>query len=229
MQFSLPHTLTCPAAGLDVISGERQRRLDSRARDGEEALAELEAALIPWDGTPLRPRVLEAYQFALGLNYQHPGLSSAAYLAHPVRVAVLALRLRGGEYPAAAVLALLHNAYEVSTVGQGEVQASFGESIATAIETLTVDRTAKSREYTVSYYTALQRAPAWVRIVKVLDKLDNLFVLDLNPDARRRDEYLREFHEFVLPMAQCELPETVDYLKALAQPDGALNTDAGGR
>lgn len=210
----MPYEVTCPEAGLLTIEAERQRRLASRRDEGRESPAVFAAALAPWQGTPLSQRVRAAYAFAAGLDYHHPGLSPASYLAHPVRVADLALKLEG-ERGEAAVLALLHNIFEVSTVDPGVVAASFGVPIADAIKVLTVDRSATSREYTQGYYAGIAAAPSWVRVVKILDKLDNMFLLGLNPDAGIRARYLDDIEEFVIPMASRDTPALVAYLEAL--------------
>jgi (p)ppGpp synthase/HD superfamily hydrolase len=207
--------LTCPAAGLGTIEDERRQRLESRRHEGRESPAVFEAALAPWRGTPVESPVRAAYAFAGGLEYSHPGLSPAAYLAHPVRVAALALRVCKPVDVDAAVLALLHNAYEVSSIRPAAVAAAFGSPIADGIGVLTVDRAANSRAYTAGYYRAIGEAPGFVRVVKVLDKVDNLFLLGLNPEPDVRARYLDEIEEFVVPMAQRDVPALVSYLRAL--------------
>lgn len=204
----------CQAAGLLTIAAERQRRLASRRDEGRESAAEFAAALEPWRKMSLAQRVQDAYKFAAALDYHHPGLSPASYLAHPVRVAALALQLSGGPGDA-PVLALLHNIFEVTTVRPAAVAAKFGGSMVAAIEVLTVDRSMTSRDYTQRYYAAIAAAPSWVRMVKVLDKLDNMFLLCLNPDAGIRSRYLQDVEEFVVPLADRDAPPLVVYLQAL--------------
>lgn len=199
---------------LHSISEERQRRLDSRAADGAESPAVFDAALaiLPAEA---QQRLRAAYAFAAAVDYHHPGLSPASYLAHPVRVVDLALRVTAPPDVQAGVLSLLHNLYEVSAIGPTVVAEHFGEAIADAISTLTVNREDPSRAYVERYYAGIAAAPAFVRVVKVLDKLDNLFLLHLNPDAAVKRQYLDDVAEFVVPLAQSCVPALVPYLEAL--------------
>jgi hypothetical protein len=59
--------------------------------------------------------------------------------------------------------------------------------------------------------------PLSARVVKIVDKLDNLFVLGLNPDASVRKKYLAEIEDFVLPMAAATLPRLITYMRDLVQ------------
>jgi (p)ppGpp synthase/HD superfamily hydrolase len=200
---------------LDSIENERLRRLRSRANNGEESEASLKTSLSPFSGTNLAEKTWRAYEYAKSVDYEHGGLSSAAYLAHPVSVACLALKVVRPPDENAAVLALLHNLLEVSKISEHEIAQRFGNSIAVAIRQLTVDRSQSTHEYTSRYYQALQSLPKWGRVIKVLDKLDNLFILCINPDAHIRAAYLADIEEFVLPMANADLPHLMPYLKSL--------------
>lgn len=193
---------------------ERQRRLDSRAADGVESPAVFDVALatLPVEA---RQRLREAYAFAAAVDYHHPGLSPASYLAHPVRVMDLALRVTTPPDVQAGVLSLLHNLYEVSAIGPTVVAAHFGDAIAEAITTLTVNREDTSRAYVERYYAGIAAAPAFVQVVKVLDKLDNLFLLHLNPDTAVKRQYLDDVETFVVPLAHSSAAGLVAYLEAL--------------
>ena len=59
-------------------------------------------------------------------------------------------------------------------------------------------------------------------IVKALDKLDNLFVLGLNPDEAIRANYIGEIREYVIPMAERYLPTIKNYFVELADDCEAL-------
>jgi hypothetical protein len=54
-----------------------------------------------------------------------------------------------------------------------------------------------------------------VRVIKILDKLDNLFVLCLNPSDEVRHQYLADIETFVLPMVASDLPALLPYITAL--------------
>lgn len=151
--------------------------------------------------------------FAFGIDYKHVGLSSPAYLMHPLRVAIL--NLESVEFPSknGFVLALFHNILEVSTLTLPRLKELFGKTIAESIETLTVDRTRQwDWSYKQSYYNGILQSEDWVGQVKIVDKLDNLYTLFLNPDAQIRDKYLAEVERWVIPMAEQLLPAVVNLL-----------------
>ncbi len=200
-----------------TIAEERRRRVLSRKAEGAEALEVFETALATMAASET-VLLQSAYDFASAVDYHHPGLSPASYLAHPVRVMAAALHLTVPSDTAAGVLSLLHNIYEVSDVGRVAVAARFGAPIADAISALTVNRLDQSRAYLESYYRALSAAPPFVRVVKVLDKVDNLFQLGLNQDANVRATYLADVETFVVPLARTTGPAAdalVPYLKDL--------------
>ncbi len=151
--------------------------------------------------------------FAFGIDYKHVGLSSQTYLMHPLRVAIL--NLESVEFPSknGFVLALFHNILEVSTLTLPHLKELFGKTIAESIETLTVDRTRQwDWSYKQSYYNGILQSEDWVGQVKIVDKLDNLYTLFLNPDAQIRDKYLAEVERWIIPMAEQLLPTVVNLL-----------------
>lgn len=151
--------------------------------------------------------------FAFGIDYKHVGLSSPTYLMHPLRVAIL--NLESVEFPSkdGFVLALFHNILEVSTLTLPRLKELFGKTIAKSIETLTVDRTRQwDWSYKQSYYNGILQSEDSVGQVKIVDKLDNLYTLFLNPDAQIRDKYLAEVERWIIPMAEQLLPAVVNLL-----------------
>lgn len=207
---------------LRSFQAEREERIRARGCSMADVEKSLDDALAPHVGTALETRAHAAFEFARSLDYSHPGLSIAGYLAHPVRVASLVLRALRPADEQAVVLALLHNVFELSSVVPAEIAKRFGRPIADAITALTVDRSQKTREYTASYYRGLAPLPSWVRAIKVLDKLDNLFVLCLNPDDDLRRDYLADIETFVLPMVAADLPGLLPYVTALVEENRAI-------
>jgi len=204
-----------PAGPMDSFAAERAARLRSRRAEGAESPQLFADALATKADAAITEAARRAYDFASQIEYDHPGLSPAAYLAHPARVAVMSLQLDAQATADTVVLALLHNVFEVSRVAPAEVAAQFGDGVEQAIHALTVDRTAISHEYRLGYYANLARQPRFVRVVKMLDKLDNLFILGINPDATVRADYLRDIEEFVVPMVTDTLPQLSEYFGAL--------------
>jgi (p)ppGpp synthase/HD superfamily hydrolase len=146
------------------------------------------------------------------------GLTSDIYFSHPLRVSALTTLISGTQDASIGVIALLHNVLEVSDVSVDILSEIFGAEVSNQIEALTVDRDVQwDRTYKEGYYSKLMACPFSARVVKIVDKLDNLFVLGLNSDASVRKKYLAEIEDFVLPMAETTLPRLITYMRDLVQ------------
>jgi (p)ppGpp synthase/HD superfamily hydrolase len=203
------------SVGIGAIAAERATRLQSRLNHGSEAEGQFMARLDGLQDLSLASAARDAYEFAKTIEYDHPGLSASSYLAHPVRVAILALDLVKPLEQESVVLGLLHNAFEVSSIGRREIVERFGAPIADAMEILTVDRAQTSHDYRVAYYARISAAPRWVGAIKVIDKLDNMFLLGLNPSEEVRSNYLLDIEEFVMPLVVATIPAIEQYFRDL--------------
>jgi (p)ppGpp synthase/HD superfamily hydrolase len=165
-----------------------------------------------------RDRLAHAFRFAKEIKYRHVGLTSDIYFSHPLRVSALTTLISGTQDASIGVIALLHNVLEVSDVSVDILSEIFGAEVSNQIEALTVDRDVQwDRTYKEGYYSKLMACPFSARVVKIVDKLDNLFVLGLNSDASVRKKYLAEIEDFVLPMAETTLPRLITYMRDLVQ------------
>ena len=48
-----------------------------------------------------------------------------------------------------------------------------------------------------------------------MDKLDNLFIIGLNPNKKIRIKYIDEIKEYILPMVKKNIPQIYNYYKLL--------------
>ncbi len=204
------------AGPLGSIAQERERRIQARINQGAGALEEFRGFLDDALAGERRAVLSAALDFATAMEYRHAGLSSASYLAHPLRVT----RLTQGLVPEAPVetlvIALLHNVFEVTAVTPEELEHRFGAVVRQALEDLTVDRQRQWQPaYKAAYYRRLREGYRGACIVKVIDKLDNVFVLGLNPDAEVRQRYLEEMQTDILPLAQRDVPAASQYIARL--------------
>jgi (p)ppGpp synthase/HD superfamily hydrolase len=203
---------------LDDIGIERQRRLLGLLEPDPQALVLWSRAMAAMQDNAQRDRLAHAFRFAKEIKYRHVGLTSDIYFSHPLRVAALATLVTGTRDASIGVIALLHNVLEVSDVSADNLSEIFGGDVSHQIKALTVDRDVQwSRAYKEGYYTKLMAGPLSAQVVKILDKMDNLFVLGLNPDASVRKKYLAEIEDFVLPMAEATLPSLMTYMRNLVQ------------
>jgi (p)ppGpp synthase/HD superfamily hydrolase len=199
------------------IESERESRLAFLRRPDDRLRLQFEAAARKLeDGA--KQALQRAWDYAQGLEYSHPGQGKAVYLAHPLRVTTLYMDQFQPADAAGVATAILHNALELTGARRADLAAAAGETVAAAVETLTVDRARQwDDDYKDTYYRAIEAQPRHVARVKILDKLDNLFLLCLNPSADTRQRYLREIERWLIPMARRATPQLADYLSALAE------------
>jgi (p)ppGpp synthase/HD superfamily hydrolase len=203
---------------LDDIVIERRRRLLGLLEPDPHALVLWSRAMAALQDNAQRERLDHAFRFAKEIKYRHVGLTSDIYFSHPLRVSALATLISGTQVASIGVIALLHNVLEVSDVSSGNLSEIFGGDVSDQIKALTVDRDVQwNKAYKAGYYSKLMVCPLSTRVVKIVDKLDNLFVLGLNPDASVREKYLAEIEDFVLPMAEATLPKLITYMRDLVQ------------
>ena len=166
--------------------------------------------------TESRNWLQKARHYSGSIKYHHLGLSSEIYAAHPLRVGAMALLTNNNPDSTAGVIALLHNVYEVTDILPKTISLEFGVAVSNAISVLTVDRGLQwDEKYKIKYYEAIENEGSSVMLVKVLDKLDNLFLIELNPSAEIRQKYLNEIYRWVLPMAEKVSKPIYNYMELL--------------
>ena len=203
---------------LDDIGIERRRRLVGLLEPDPHAFVLWSRAMAALPDDVERSRLDHAFGFAKGIKYRHVGLTSEIYFSHPLRVAGIATLISGVQEAGIGMLAILHNVLEVSDVSVDMLADAFGSSISNQIVALTVDRDLQwDKAYKAGYYGKLIEGPLYARVVKIVDKLDNLFLLGLNPDVSVREKYLAEIEDFVLPMTEASLPSLTAYMRNLVQ------------
>ena len=201
---------------LGTIEAERASRLAFLRRPDDSVLRRFDAEALALESAQAKRELQRAWNYAQGLEYSHPGQGKAEYLAHPLRVTTLYMRLFRPADAAGVATAILHNVMEVTPVTRGELAAAASDAVAAAVETLTVDRARQWDDaYKTGYYRAIEAQAPYVPRVKILDKLDNLFLLCLNPSAETRERYLREIDLWLIPMARRAAPQLADYIARL--------------
>ena len=179
---------------------------------------EFTQTVLQYEDNIVQHRLNAAWDYALSLKYNHPGQSKEVYLAHPMRVSMLFLHTVHPMDTDGIVTAMLHNVKEVSEVQEDDLTSIVGAEIVKAISTLTVNRELQwDEDYKNKYYEEIMESPRFVHCVKILDKLDNLFLLCLNPSDDTREKYLDEIEKWVVPMTKKSLPEIFDYVRELVK------------
>ncbi|MCK9579555.1 MAG: HD domain-containing protein [Methanoregula sp.] len=164
----------------------------------------------------------------MAIDYEHGNIPAWVYMNHPLRVASMIARVAPEVSEETLVVALLHNVLEVSKITYEEIQNLFGEPVALALRALTIDRKRKDQSYLKVYYSRIEAAPVGCAMVKVADKLDNIYMICFNPSQITRVSYLDEIDEWVIPLASRVVPQLVTRLEeasTVMRELGFLNRD----
>jgi (p)ppGpp synthase/HD superfamily hydrolase len=201
---------------LKDISTERHFRLNARQKPDPHAIQLWDQAINSIQTKEDSSLLSDAFQFAKKIDYNHVGMSSDIYFMHPLRTAAYALLCEECQNIDFGIIGLLHNVFELSTTSSEVLSENFNENITNQILALTVNRDFQwDLAYKKGYYEGINCNPLSCRAVKIFDKLDNLYVLGLNPDEIVRGMYLSEIRTHILPMAQRDLPSVYPYLSEL--------------
>lgn len=197
------------------ITQEHQRRILARKIPDAKAAKDWEEVCSFFNEMDYE-QLLNAYNFGKEINYKHKGVSSKIYFSHPLRVATLAAilsEMSSINYP---ILGLLHNVIEISDVSKASLSTAFGDSITEQINILTVDRSLQwDKTYKKEYYERITAQPHFCRTVKIIDKMDNLFLLYTNPNNEIKKRYLNEIETYIQPMVLKDLPQIEKYFTKL--------------
>ena len=98
------------------------------------------------------------------------------------------------------VLSMFHNIFEIENIDKKKYKEILNKRIFNYIEKLTIDKNKKfDKNYFKNYYKKLSNSPKLVQIVKSLDKFDNLYNLENNPNTSLKKKYLAEIKKYILP------------------------------
>ena len=147
-------------------------------------------------------------------DYRHGVLSKAQYMAHPYRVALRLVEHFPKVDQLYIQLALCHNIVEVSNVTE-DLLTYLGPELMKHVNTLTVDRKRQwDHNYKKIYYERISEKKI-TRIIKIFDKMDNLFILSENKDKEVKLKYLKEIENHLMPFVKLDILALEDYFEAL--------------
>ena len=163
-------------------------------------------------------KVVLAYNFSKNLAYTHPGLDSNIYFYHPLRVCLLSTKIKQKLSSELMTLCLLHNIFETTDIDPSIISKIFGKKITTQLNILTVNRANEfKKNYKKNYYENIEKANKNVIITKILDKLDNLYLLKMNRNLRVKKRYLKEIEDFLMPLIKGNLKNLYPYFENLIE------------
>ena len=195
---------------LRTFKKERIRRLNAIKKVDQKARKEwLNLVKKKLDIKDLK-KVRSAYNFAKKLKYKHN--NSSLYFSHPLRVTNMVLMHKKIIDCNLVILALNHNILEVSNLSRSRLIKLFDKDFYEKLLILTVNRKLQwNKNYKKKYYKNLIKHSYDVRIIKVMDKLDNLFLIGLNPSKEIRVKYINEIKNYILPIVKKDLPNIYTY------------------
>lgn len=201
---------------LTTFKKERIRRINTIKKFDEKALMDWKNLIIKKINKKETKKINFAFNFAKKLKYNHN--NSNLYFSHPLRVANMALMHRKNINLDLVILALNHNILEVTNLSKKKLSELFGEEFYEKVSVLTVNRKLQwNKNYKKKYYKNINDHSYDVRVTKILDKFDNLFIIGLNPNKKIRIKYINEIKEYILPMVKKDIPDIYLYFKKLVK------------
>ena len=161
---------------------------------------------------------IKSRNFAAGIKYKHPGLEGAEYFLHPLRVGSIGGLINSADKLISAQVGLLHNIYEVTELERSKIVELFGSTIDSVLWKLTINRKLQSeKEYLETYYGEIAALPQNLGLIKVLDKIDNLFLLGITAAPDVKESYLREVNEYLRPLCEKVAPKMINTLNKIIE------------
>jgi len=195
---------------------ERKRRIKYKKVFDKKALLDWKKIIKSNKLVKNKKQLQSYFNYAKNLKYSHN--NSKAYFSHPLRVANIAFGLsRYSPSPKnLIILGLFHNIMEASNEKISFLEKLLGKNILKQIKTLTVNRKKQwNLKYKINYYRNINSQHKNTRLVKIIDKLDNLFTIGLNSSKMIRKRYISEIEKNIVPMVKKDLPILVKYFEGL--------------
>ncbi len=198
---------------LKSIDFERNLRLQSRKNQGRGEIENFSDWLRDWPDKKLKEIGFETLNLVTNFKYNHNILNKKTYLAHVLRVTKMSMLAEPKLAKELITLSMIHNIFEATDLNEFELLNHFDNTTIERVKILKINREKQnSNSYLKTYYSCIKDAHISVGIVKIIDKVDNLFTLCLNPNLNKRNAYLKQIEDFVIPLTRLKLPNMLDYL-----------------
>lgn len=163
-------------------------------------------------------KIYKTLKFALEQTYGE-NIINRYYVNHPIRVAKLSLMWLGlikEKNSDLVIAALIHNVLEKNIISLEILSSEYSHWVYDTIVTLTVDRSKEEdQNYITKYYNELEKKDKYTQMLKVFDKLDNIYSLCLNPDDEIRSKYLQEVKKYIAPIINKHAASLSSYFNKL--------------
>ena len=202
---------------------ERNRRIKSIKIFDKKALTEWQKILNNKKLKKFKPLFQKYFDFLNNLKYLHH--NNQTYFSHPLRVTCMTFNLTKFTKSTKNLitLSLFHNIIETSNYKKKFLNKYLGKKITKQIEVLTVNRKKQwNINYKKNYYKNISSDHKNTRIVKIIDKLDNLFTIGLCKSKFTRKRYISEIEKYIIPMVKKNIPELEVYFVGLIKQSREL-------
>jgi (p)ppGpp synthase/HD superfamily hydrolase len=147
------------------------------------------------------------------LQFTHLGFNQNDYFLHILRVASIAGIINTDHHILSTKIGFLHNIYEVTDLDSSQISRKFGNEIKEILNILKINRRLQNnKEYLNLYYEGIYNLPFNSGVVKVLDKLDNLYSLNETATPEIKENYLLEIDEYIVPLCKKVAPHILPTL-----------------
>ena len=199
---------------LKDFESEIHFRLSLKDQSLNSLVDKLECELTEHQGFNVK-EVMAFTDKVIRFNFDHVGFSSSDYLKHPINVARLLCSYADNIDESYILLALVHNLIEVGGNITQEQLSIIPSSVTNDIEILTVDRSKQwDWSYKNDYYEQISSSDRAL-CIKIFDKLDNIFLIQENPDKEIRSRYIYEIESYLMPLAEKRVPQLLEYMTSL--------------
>lgn len=162
------------------------------------------------------------------VQFTHLGFSQRDYFLHILRVASIAGIINYDHHILTTKVGFLHNIYEVTDLDSSQISLQFGNKVEKIIDILKIDRKLQNNHaYLERYYGKIHKLPFKLGIVKVLDKLDNLYSLNDTATSERKVNYLLEIDTYVVPLCKKVAPQILPILSDTINKVKTLSINRG--
>ena len=113
-------------------------------------------------------------------------------------------------------MAIFHNFYELKVKDKIIEDLGIKKNLKIKLKKLEIEREKRwNKKYLKKYYRRLDSTSTDVKLIKCIDKLDNLFNLFKNPNKKIKIDYLWEIKKYIFPLSLNLSPELYFYIKRL--------------
>ncbi|RMH01678.1 MAG: HD domain-containing protein [Planctomycetota bacterium] len=163
---------------------------------------QLEERLLSQAGPDSWPPLSRAVALAKEKHAGQTRKDGTPFIGHPLRTALLLLEVGGIKDPNLLCAAVLHDVAEESDLQPDDLMGEFGSKVADLVRAVTVappadgDKSARD----VAHFQALAWEGRDPQILRTADRLDNILTLGEALPPERRESYLRDTREHLLPL-----------------------------